>query len=208
VIPICGCELHDSSTALTVCSCICEEHDKFFSSDAVILRKAIRSLNSRVYALQQDMGQAHEAIGVYSKGLPGIYLRLGGIEDELKRVNDRLSPPEKEAGLRLPDMTDEEYRKAVVEAVSDLPPDMWDRFGVRWTPVLVGDKLAWDSGGRLRDFDEVSKRGPLTLKSPLAEDQEPLPDVGETHPDNDHWKDRAVIAERKLEYLKQAIANA
>ena len=130
---MCSCELHDSSTALTVCSCICEEHDKFFSSDAVILRKAIRSLYDCVYALQQDMGQAKHDISAHSNALPGIYTRLRGIEDELQRVNDRLSPPEKDARL---------------------------------------------------------------------------PDVGETHPDNDHWKDRAVIAERKLEYLKQAIANA
>lgn len=107
-------------------------------------------------------------------------IKINDLDRRLKAVEERLSPPEttglSEASIRA--MEEKSPTKAPpVEDIAafaegrDLPPDMWDRYGVRWTPVLVGDKLAWDNGGKLRDFDEISKRGPFTEKSPLAEDQ-------------------------------------
>ena len=130
---MCSCELHDSSTALAQCSCICKEHDRFFPGDFVILRKAVRSANDRIYALQkaqekdyervtmiaddvqgriagvenalsrlqQDMGQTMTNIKAADTAISGIYHRLRGVEDELTSVNERLSPPEKEAAFPL-----------------------------------------------------------------------------------------------------------
>ena len=121
---MCDCAFHDANVRNGICTCLCDDHDDYFDSGVVVLRKEARSVNERLYALQQDMGQAHEAIGAHSRWFPGIYLRLHGIEDELKRVNERLSPAEKSVRARLgegadvqqarretrlPDMTDAEY---------------------------------------------------------------------------------------------------
>ena len=102
MITLCGCEAHQNN--LGVCTCLCDGHDSLFEGGIRILRQAARDANKRIYDLQQDMGQAHEAIGSYSKDLVNIfsskdlvniYSRLRGVEDELKRVNERLSPFEK-----------------------------------------------------------------------------------------------------------------
>ena len=92
---MCDCAFHDANVRNGICTCLCDDHDDYFDSGVVVLRKEARSVNERLYALQQDMGQAHEAIGAYSKVASWHLLRLRGIEDELKRVNERLSPFEK-----------------------------------------------------------------------------------------------------------------
>ena len=68
---MCGCEAHQNN--LGVCTCLCDVHDSLFEGGIRILRKAVREQFERISALQQDMGQAMEAIGAYSKALPGVY---------------------------------------------------------------------------------------------------------------------------------------
>lgn len=168
---MCNCELHDSSTALAHCTCICEEHDRFFESSIVVLRKAVRELNHSVHGLQQDMGRAMTAI---------------------KEIQERLSPPETMAGPKI-EGNDTNYWPPNPHSERDLLPDMWDRYGVRWTckgrvtTERGTSDLIWQSVQRApggsnertvtRTGIELEHRGPFTSKSPLAEDQEPLPDV-------------------------------
>ena len=77
----------------------------------------------------------------------------------------------------------------------DLPPDVWDRFGTRWSAVRVNNDLLWEGRGRRRTLEKVDEHyGPLTPTSPLAEDQEPLPDAGkdkdvEPCPKCGHYRD-------------------
>ena len=125
MIAVCDCALHQADVGVCTCLCdahdtffdgalrILRSAIRSLNNRVYALQKAqekdyervtmiaddvqgrIAGVENALTRLQQDMGQAHEAIGAYSKGLPGIYLRLRGVEDELKRVNERLSPFEK-----------------------------------------------------------------------------------------------------------------
>ena len=92
-------------------------------------------------------------------------------------------------------MTDEEAGDALMEALASdhapeydealpLPPDKWDRLGVRWSAFWESGKMYWRAdtqAGRLvlaHKDPALERRGPFTETSPLAEDQEPDPDAG------------------------------
>lgn len=187
---MCNCELHDSSTALAHCTCICEKHDHFFESSVVVLRKTVRELNHSVHGLHQDMGQAMTAI---KENAEDHNKRMAGIENLLSRITR--ADPDFVRGIaasldRIIDRVDslEERLSPPEEAASEypaLPDPLWDRYGVKWTPVRVNGELRWDAviDGEHERWSrkdlEDSRRGPFTSKSPLAEDQEPLSDAGE-----------------------------
>lgn len=197
---MCSCELHQSYVGN--CTCVCDAHDRYFDSGVVILRKAIRSLNDRLYSLGQEVANLPQPVEAtlevaddnYVRGISASVDRLidrvtaienhdlNKILDRLDKMEDRLSPPETKTGLS-------EASIRAMEATS-LPPDMWDRFGVRWTCKgrYGNNDLLWESVqkmplGRERIVTirgtDLEASGPFTSKSPLAEDQEPMPDASE-----------------------------
>lgn len=208
---MCSCPLHDNRNGLDVCTCLCQEHDTLFDQGVVLVRQAVRryqrvaqdeikGIHNRLNAVNQlyDEQQAgisrlltenerlRKDVVRVENSLPGIYARMGGVEDELMRINERLSPPETMASADKPPVED----IAAFAEGRDLPPDMWDRYGTRWTCKgrYGSNDLLWESvqtmplGHKrivtIRGTD-LEASGPFTSKSPLAEDQEPLPDTGE-----------------------------
>ena len=181
---MCSCEAHGNS-ALVVCTCVCEEHDHFFDSGAVVTRKAIRSLNNRIYALQQDMGQA------------------------ITSIMDRLSPPEKAVKVvKGPDLDGGERKLGEVRP-EESDGELLARLGTdatKWAEDFIRSTLTgsddYEVGHVIGWFANAIEAGRMAGTSEAYAKNPVRPD------DLDNWKDRAVVAERKLEYLKQAIANA
>lgn len=79
--------------------------------------------------------------------------KIHELEARVDAIEERLAPPD-------------------TMTTAALPADMWDSYGVRWTPTgWQGDEVLWRSGTSvLRTSSELEERGPFTLEGPLAED--------------------------------------
>jgi hypothetical protein len=145
---MCDCELHQS--AVGNCTCVCEDHDRYFSHGEVILRKAVRSLMGvsasvdRLIDRVDALGQPVEATLEVAERVSAIESHdLNKILERLDKIEDRLSP-------------------------SDGEPVVWE-----------------DGKDTVATFDDV-----------IFERDEARREVNE-------WKDRAIVAERKLRGVKE-----
>jgi hypothetical protein len=52
---MCGCALHDPFLQLAPCVCMCADHDRYYDSATVLLRKAVREQQDTITVQQQAL---------------------------------------------------------------------------------------------------------------------------------------------------------
>lgn len=200
---VCSCALHDNRPApIGVCTCLCQEHDQFFDQGVVLVRQAVRryqrvvqdeakGVHNRLNAVNQLYDTVSADLSRLRSEVRGVASTVDRIIDRVDAIEERLSPPETVSLSEMSIRAMEEKSRT-----KGLPPDVWDRYGVRWTckgrapvPGRNTDDFLWEAvvpahkgGERIAQMlgeNLEALRGPFTETSPLAEDQEPLPDAGE-----------------------------
>ena len=167
---MCGCELHQS--AVGNCTCVCEDHDRYFSHGEVILRKAVRSLNERLYAIEtakprdEDKARQPDDIAAYAEGRDSdaqALVRMGIDARKWAKEFTRICD-----GGRV-------IRGVSPEQDYDKPLDVDESLMTTWFANAIEVGRTAGIGHSLANADRELNR----------------------------WKDRAIVAERKLRGAKE-----